>query len=308
MFGKVYGPYTLPNKNDDIFIFIYNENGLFLERKILTYSKYIEEYDNGMHRYREPMNFIEYNKLKINMVCKKIKKYDKNSIVYYKQYVIPIKRINKEDWYIIFDKNSVERRSVFINKNMCSLFISSDINGIVRCQLVYDIRNTVVIKPVRGFKKIFWITAQGDIISRRTKKELIKNINKRGYVNISSRINGRKGKCICCKIHRLVAKTYIPNPLNKPDVNHINGIKTDNRVENLEWCTAKENMRHAVNTGLIIPKQGCDVHCAKLNEEQVKEIRSIKKVNWRKIAKYYNVSHRAILDVRNRKTYRFIDY
>ena len=68
-----------------------------------------------------------------------------------------------------------------------------------------------------------------------------------GYTAVN--INGKQ-----IYVHRLVAQKYIPNPHNKKCVNHINGIKTDNRVENLEWVTIAENNKHAKQTGLWIYK------------------------------------------------------
>ena len=73
-------------------------------------------------------------------------------------------------------------------------------------------------------------------------------IDRKGYyfVNLS-----KNGLVKCCRVHQLVAKSFIPNPLNKTEVNHIDGIKLNNIVSNLEWTTHKENMQHAFRNHLI---------------------------------------------------------
>ncbi len=68
------------------------------------------------------------------------------------------------------------------------------------------------------------------------------------YVRVH--IGSGHGKRVLKLIHRLVASAFIPNPLNLPQVNHINGNKTDNRADNLEWCSAKHNTQHALRNGL----------------------------------------------------------
>jgi len=84
-------------------------------------------------------------------------------------------------------------------------------------------------------------------------KILVPKLNKKGYPSVVFHING---KALERNPHRLVAEAFIPNPENKPQVNHINGIKTDCRAVNLEWTTNSENQLHAYRLGLQPSRAG----------------------------------------------------
>lgn len=85
-------------------------------------------------------------------------------------------------------------------------------------------------------------------VRKDTTNYILSQSSQQGYQFVSLLINGKQKRM---RVHRLVAETYIDNPENKPYVNHINGKRNDNNVENLEWVTPSENTQHAVNMGLM---------------------------------------------------------
>lgn len=120
--------------------------------------------------------------------------------------------------------------------------------------------------------------------------------NKYGYLQLNFSRNDGTGKSDTILVHRLIALTFLPNPNNLPEVNHIDGDKTNNNINNLEWCSISDNQKHAFKLGLQQTYKG-EAHVkAKLTNEQAKQIRQlyIAGISQQKIADCFNVSQRTI--------------
>ena len=128
-------------------------------------------------------------------------------------------------------------------------------------------------RDIEGYEGIYQVSNYGRVRSLRAEymRVLKLRLESDGYV-IARLV--KNGIVKYPAVHRLVANAFIPNSENKPTVNHIDGDKTNNRVENLEWATQKENLAHALRTGLRAPNDGTHSHFAKLTEDEVRYIRS----------------------------------
>ena len=171
---------------------------------------------------------------------------------------------------------------------------------------------TEIWKDVVGYEKHYKISNLGRVKTLKKGIEKIRkqSINYDGYANI---ILSKNGIAKQYKTHRLVALNFIENTLNKETVNHINGIKTDNRVINLEWATRSENMQHAVDTGLKkkVYMKGEKNGSSKLKIEDILYIRNNYKprdndFNRKKLSEKFGVSINCIAIIISKKRWKHI--
>ena len=173
-------------------------------------------------------------------------------------------------------------------------------------------------KDIKEYKGRYQISTLGKVksVTRNISDSIDRNYLLTGRILKTSN-DGHNYRCICLdnkknrktyKIHRLVAQAFIDNPEKKKEVNHKNGIKNDNRVINLEWCSRSENIQHAMQIGLKNDK-GENNSKAKLTEREAVMIKLIYKTNLystRKLGKIFNISSSIIWGIINSKRWKHI--
>lgn len=163
-----------------------------------------------------------------------------------------------------------------------------------------------VWKDVKGFEDYYEISNLGNLKSkdriikhykggfRKYKAKLKKSrLNHNGYLRCNLKIGGVRYDFT---IHRLVAEAFLDNKESRPFINHINGNKADNKVENLEWVTSSENTIHAVKNRLIKTK---------LTDKQAIEVHNSNLSN-RKLASIYGINHTIVWRIKNKIAYKHL--
>ena len=175
-----------------------------------------------------------------------------------------------------------------------------------------------VWKDIQGYEGIYQISNYGRVLSlyrqvrcrggahRGKEQSLLKPCeDSAGYLLV---VLSDKGVKKSHRIHRLIATGFISNSYNYKCVNHIDGNKTNNSIDNLEWCTHLHNNVHALNTGLRVSLKGEDAVTSKLTDKKVLGIKFLlgESIPIRKIAALFSISQTSVFCIKSGKTWRHV--
>lgn len=162
------------------------------------------------------------------------------------------------------------------------------------------------MKPIIGFED-YLICENGKIYSIKNNRiELKQEKTLNGYLRVTLFKNNKRHRFL---VHRLVALNFIYNLKNKKIINHINGIKTDNRVINLEWVTPSENCQHSIKNNLTKFAVGEVYNRSHLKESDILQIRKIwkeKSYSQPELAKMFNTTRSTINAIVNYYSWRHL--
>lgn len=159
-------------------------------------------------------------------------------------------------------------------------------------------------KDIQGYEN-YSVSSCGKVFSKKNNLLLRPYTNECGYLKVV--LYGKLRKTF--SVHRLVGLAFLEPVAGAKDLNHINGIKTDNSLGNLEWTTSKENTVHAFSIGLRTSPKGEFHGMAKLTSSDVREIREIRRtkgLSHPQIGKMFNVKHGTIRDLLAGRTWSHI--
>lgn len=171
-----------------------------------------------------------------------------------------------------------------------------------------------VYKDIPGYKNIYGISKNGEVIryevvrpykitgytAKYKQITLKQEIDFKGYSRVSLNTGIKEKRQIKASVHRLVYQTYVGQIPKDLQINHIDGNKSNNHISNLELCTGKENVRHAIKLGLMKSLPSEKNPGVKLDWNKVRKIRKLydgKQFSQRTLAKQFNVSRSAIKDI-----------
>lgn len=166
-------------------------------------------------------------------------------------------------------------------------------------------------RPVPGFEDVFLASPGGLVRSVRTGRLLRQRVHPNGYALISTRVGGRAGRAVCQRVHRLVAKAWVPGEtVERRIVHHRNGDRLDNRACNLEWVTSSENSRYALASGAATRARGAASASAKLTEADVLTLRRLYRgkslTGVRALAARYGVDHGTLYQAIRGRTWKHL--